>query len=91
MRRPQPRRAALGRGAGAGADHTEHIGKLNQRRFQVGRRLRQAMVGDNDDPVGLYLGTTSGEVWASADEGASFTCIARHLPEIYALTVSSCA
>jgi photosystem II stability/assembly factor-like uncharacterized protein len=48
---------------------------------------RQAMVGDGRDPVGLYLGTTSGEVWASVDEGRSFSCIARHLPEIYAVTV----
>jgi photosystem II stability/assembly factor-like uncharacterized protein len=47
---------------------------------------RQAMAGDHHDEVGLYLGTTSGEVWASADEGRSFTCVARHLPEIYAIT-----
>ena len=39
------------------------------------------------DPVGLYLGTTSGEVWASADEGAAFACIARHLPHIYSVTM----
>jgi photosystem II stability/assembly factor-like uncharacterized protein len=48
---------------------------------------RQAMAADASDPVGLYLGTTSGEIWASTDEGRSFTCIARHLPEIYAVTV----
>ena len=46
---------------------------------------RQAMCGDARDPVGLYVGTTSGEVWASRDEGRSWRCIARHLPEIYAL------
>ncbi len=46
---------------------------------------RQAMCGDARDPVGLYFGTTSGEIWASRDEGASWRCIARHLPEIYAL------
>jgi photosystem II stability/assembly factor-like uncharacterized protein len=46
---------------------------------------RQAMCGDARDPVGLYFGTTSGEVWASRDEGRSWRCIARHLPEIYAL------
>ena len=37
------------------------------------------------DPVGLYFGTTSGELWSSRDEGGSWTCIARHLPEIYAV------
>jgi hypothetical protein len=46
---------------------------------------RQAMTGDARDPVGLYLGTTSGEVWASRDEGRRWGCIARHLPEIYAV------
>ncbi|HRP96468.1 MAG TPA: glycosyl hydrolase [Rhodocyclaceae bacterium] len=46
---------------------------------------RQAMCADTHEPVGLYFGTTSGELWASADEGASWRCIARHLPEIYAV------
>jgi hypothetical protein len=46
---------------------------------------RQSMCGDARDPVGLYFGTTSGEIWASRDEGASWRCIARNLPEIYAL------
>ncbi|MDE2347986.1 MAG: glycosyl hydrolase [Gammaproteobacteria bacterium] len=49
---------------------------------------RQAMTGDADDPVGLYVGTTSGELWASVDEGASWQGIARHLPEIYALEIA---
>ena len=46
---------------------------------------RQAMCADAHEPVGLYFGTTSGELWASTDEGANWTCIARHLPEIYAV------
>jgi hypothetical protein len=46
---------------------------------------RQAMTNDLLAPVGLYLGTTSGEVWASRDEGRRWQCIARHLPEIYAI------
>jgi hypothetical protein len=46
---------------------------------------RQAMSGDAHEPVGLYLGTTSGELWASRDEGRRWTCLARHLPEIYAV------
>ncbi len=49
---------------------------------------RQAMTADTFDPVGLYFGTTSGELWASADEGAAWTCIARHLPEIYAVEIA---
>lgn len=46
---------------------------------------RQAMTADRADRVGLYFGTTSGEVWASADEGESWNSIASHLPEIYAI------
>ena len=46
---------------------------------------RQAMSADAHDPVGLYFGTTSGEVWMSRDEGKRWSCIARHLPEIYAV------
>ncbi|MFN7573173.1 MAG: glycosyl hydrolase [Betaproteobacteria bacterium] len=49
---------------------------------------RQAMCGDARDPVGLYFGTTAGEVWASRDEGTKWACIARHLPEIYAVEVA---
>ncbi len=46
---------------------------------------RQAFCRDDTKPVGLYLGTTGGEVWASTNEGARFTQIAAHLPEIYSL------
>jgi hypothetical protein len=46
---------------------------------------RQAMTGDARDPVGLYLGTTGGELWASRDEGERWACVARGLPEIYAI------
>ena len=46
---------------------------------------RQAMTVDRDPAVGVYFGTTCGEVWASPDAGASWHCIASHLPEIYSL------
>jgi hypothetical protein len=49
---------------------------------------RQAMTSDARDPTGIYFGTTSGEVWASRDEGRSFRCIARNLPQIYAVEVA---
>ena len=52
---------------------------------------RQAMTADSGDPVGIYFGTTSGEVWASGDEGASWTSIARHLPLIHAVEVAELA
>ncbi|HKX64212.1 MAG TPA: hypothetical protein VJM78_02815, partial [Rhizomicrobium sp.] len=46
---------------------------------------RQAFAADQGAPVGLYFGTTSGELWASRNEGKAWSCIARHLPEIYAV------
>ena len=46
---------------------------------------RQAMTADAHEPIGLYLGTTSGEVWASRTEGSTWVCLARHLPEIYSV------
>jgi photosystem II stability/assembly factor-like uncharacterized protein len=46
---------------------------------------RQAMSADSGDPVGLYFGTTSGELWMSRNEGERWSCVARHLPEIYAV------
>jgi photosystem II stability/assembly factor-like uncharacterized protein len=46
---------------------------------------RQAMTADAHDPVGLYFGTTSGELWMSRDEGRRWESMARHLPEIYAV------
>ena len=49
---------------------------------------RQAMTADAGDPVGLYLGTTSGQVWMSGDEGASWRVLASHLPEIQSVTAA---
>jgi len=46
---------------------------------------RQAFSSDAHEPVGLYFGTTSGEVWASDDEGGSWRSIASHLPEIFSV------
>lgn len=47
---------------------------------------RQAFCGDRADPMGLYIGTTGGEIWMSGDEGATWRQIAAHLPEIYSVT-----
>ena len=50
---------------------------------------RQAMAADTAATVGLYFGTTSGELWLSRDEGKRWACIARHLPEIYAVETAT--
>lgn len=52
---------------------------------------RQAMTSDRQDSVGLYFGTTSGELWMSRDSGQQWECIARHLPEIYAVETAEIA
>ena len=50
--------------------------------------LRQAMTVDRADPVGVYFGTTTGQVWGSADEGESWTRIAEHLPHVYSVEIA---
>ncbi len=52
---------------------------------------RQAMTADALAAPALYLGTTSGELWIGRDEGARWSNIARHLPEIYAVEVAELA
>ena len=37
---------------------------------------------DSREPAGVYFGTGSGALFASADEGESWRCIAQHLPTI---------
>ncbi|MEO6032171.1 MAG: glycosyl hydrolase [Burkholderiaceae bacterium] len=49
---------------------------------------RQAMTVDTQAAPALYLGTTSGELWIGHDEGARWSNVARHLPEIYAVEVA---
>ncbi len=49
---------------------------------------RQCMAHDGHDPLGVYLGNTGGEVWASVNEGRSWKNIVSHLPHIYSVEVS---
>jgi photosystem II stability/assembly factor-like uncharacterized protein len=44
--------------------------------------LRQAMATDRLEPAGVYFGTNTGSLFASADEGDSWACVAQHLPTI---------
>lgn len=44
--------------------------------------LRDAFCADGGDPAGFYFGTRGGEVYASADEGQSWSQIAAHLPDV---------
>ncbi|MBI3014170.1 MAG: hypothetical protein HYY65_03680 [Candidatus Tectomicrobia bacterium] len=49
---------------------------------------RQAMAADTHEPVGVYFGTTNGEIWGSRNEGETWKCLASHLPEIYSVEVA---
>ncbi len=54
---------------------------------------RQAMAADAAATVGLYFGTTSGELWLNRNmdqkAGNRWACIARNLPEIYAVETAT--
>lgn len=53
--------------------------------------LRQAFCGDGRDPLGLYFGATSGEVFGSGDGGASWRTLARRLPPVLSVQASAVA
>lgn len=47
---------------------------------------RQAMCADGQATPGLYFGNSNGEVWAGLEGGERWINLARHLPQIYALS-----
>lgn len=51
--------------------------------------LRDAMAVDRADPCGIYVGTTGGQVYASADEGDSWSAVVDHLPPVLSLEVQT--
>ncbi len=53
--------------------------------------LRDGLDHDGQDPLGLYFGTTSGTVYASADGGRHWQEIAAHLPRIFSVRAATMA
>jgi photosystem II stability/assembly factor-like uncharacterized protein len=51
--------------------------------------LRDCLALDALDPCGVYVGTTSGDVFASADDGDSWAPIVRGLPRIMSVEVQT--
>jgi hypothetical protein len=47
--------------------------------------MRDAFCADDHERTGLYVGTRDGCVYASADEGDTFTLVADHLPDVLAV------
>jgi photosystem II stability/assembly factor-like uncharacterized protein/molybdopterin converting factor small subunit len=50
--------------------------------------LRQAFGQDGNDPLGLYFGATSGEVFGSADAGATWALVARDIAPVLSVRVA---
>jgi photosystem II stability/assembly factor-like uncharacterized protein len=48
---------------------------------------RQCLATDGCDPLGVYFGTSTGEIWASVNEGGRWKCIARGLPHVYSVEI----
>lgn len=44
--------------------------------------LRQSLATDTLAPTGIYFGTSSGSLYASADEGDTWSCIVQNLPTV---------
>ncbi|HEY7221968.1 MAG TPA: exo-alpha-sialidase [Candidatus Binatia bacterium] len=53
--------------------------------------LRDAMSVDTLDPCGVYFGTSGGQVYGSADGGASWTAIVRDLPAVVSIEAQALA
>ena len=50
---------------------------------------RQAMGIDQElRSLGIYIGTTSGEIWMGRNGGESWSCIAKHLPQIFGISTA---
>ncbi|MFL5963378.1 MAG: WD40/YVTN/BNR-like repeat-containing protein [Gaiellaceae bacterium] len=80
-------KAAVWRTQDAGSSWQRIERGLPQREAHLGV-LRQGMAADTYDVPGYYFGTSTGQVFASADEGESWTEIASYLPAISSVDVA---
>ena len=72
----------------AGATWTERADGLPQTDAYL-TVLRQAFDHDGDAPLGLYFGATSGDVFGSADRGASWFTVASRLAPVNSVRVAA--
>jgi photosystem II stability/assembly factor-like uncharacterized protein len=52
---------------------------------------RQALCTDGMEPAGIYLGTNTGQLYASSDEGESWALVTQNLPPIESVTAYAVA
>jgi photosystem II stability/assembly factor-like uncharacterized protein len=83
-RYPPDGKAAVWRSRDAGATWQAMRKGLPQEKAYFGV-LRQAMATDRLEPAGVYFGTSGGELYASANEGSSFSTIEAHLPPVFSV------
>jgi photosystem II stability/assembly factor-like uncharacterized protein len=76
--------AAVWRTSDGGATWSSGREGLPQENAYVGV-LREAMAVDRLDPVGVYFGTSTGQVYGSADEGRTWRRVADNLPPIWSV------
>jgi photosystem II stability/assembly factor-like uncharacterized protein len=74
-------KAAVWRTRDAGSSWQQLTNGLPQQNALLGV-LRQGMSGDGRDTPGYYFGTSTGQVFASNDDGDSWSEVASYLPAI---------
>ena len=79
--------AAVWRTKDAGSSWERLANGLPQENAHLGV-LRHGMTGDRYDTPGYYFGTSTGQVYASADDGESWSEIASYLPAISSVEVA---
>ncbi len=77
---PPEGKLAVHRTEDAGASWTRLDAGLPQLEYNA--VLRDAAAVDTAEPAGVYFGTRGGSVYASADEGGSFSEVISHLPDV---------
>jgi len=83
-------KAAVWRTRDAGSSWQRLAEGLPQQDAHLGV-LREGMAIDSYDTPGLYFGTSTGQVFASADEGDTWREIASYLPAISSVEVAQVA
>ena len=79
--------AAVWRTRDAGSTWQRLANGLPQRDAYVGV-LREGMAIDSYDEPGVYFGTSTGQLFASADAGESWSEVASYLPGITSVEVA---
>jgi photosystem II stability/assembly factor-like uncharacterized protein len=80
-------KAAVWRTRDAGSTWQAMRTGLPQENARIGV-LRQGMTIDTHDEPGVYFGTSTGQIFASGDEGETWTEIANYLPAISSVDVA---